>query len=90
MAGLLTAVIMFHPIENCYEKLLQQLFGKVAQELEKKTPQKLLWCNRHVLVVDGSTVSMSDTKLRSKKSPLIHEKRLDTSNPTTRSERNLV
>ncbi len=43
------------------EKLLCRLFGRVAQDLEKKTTQEHLWCGRHVKVVDGSTVSMPDT-----------------------------
>lgn len=45
------------------EKMLQQLFGIVAQNLEKKTSVEHLWCGRHVKVVDGSTVSMPDTPL---------------------------
>lgn len=44
------------------EKLLQRLFSRVAQDLEKKTAAEHLWCGRHVKVVDGSTVSMPDTK----------------------------
>jgi hypothetical protein len=43
------------------EKLLQQLFTKVAQGLQDKVTQKHLWCGRHVKVIDGSTVSMPDT-----------------------------
>lgn len=43
------------------EKLLQQLFGTVAKELEHKTTEEHFWCGRCVKVVDGSTVSMSDT-----------------------------
>lgn len=30
------------------EKLLQRLFGKVAQDLEKKTAPEQLWCGRHI------------------------------------------
>ncbi len=45
------------------EKLLQQLFNTVAQKLEYKTTKAHLWCGRHVLVVDGSTVSMPDPHL---------------------------
>ncbi len=44
------------------EKLLQRLFSRVAQDLEKKTAAEHLWCGCHVKVVDGSTVSMPDTK----------------------------
>ena len=43
------------------ETLLSRLFGKVAQDLEKKTTTEQLWCGRLVKVVDGSTVSMADT-----------------------------
>jgi hypothetical protein len=45
------------------EKMLQQLFGIVAHNLENKTSVEHLWCGRHVKVVDGSTVSMPDTPL---------------------------
>jgi len=40
------------------ERLLQRLFGQVAQELEKQVSSEQLWCGRHVKVIDGSTVSM--------------------------------
>jgi hypothetical protein len=47
------------------EKLLQQLFTKVAQEWhfgkQAQVKHKHLWCGRHVKVIDGSTVSMPDT-----------------------------
>jgi hypothetical protein len=43
------------------EKLLQQLFTKVAQGLQDKVTRECLWCGRHVKVIDGSTVSMPDT-----------------------------
>jgi hypothetical protein len=43
------------------EKLLQQLFTKVAQGLQAQVKHKHLWCGRHVKVIDGSTVSMPDT-----------------------------
>jgi len=45
------------------ERMLQQLFSIVAQNLEQNTSGKHLWCGRHVKVVDGSTVSMPDTPL---------------------------
>lgn len=51
------------------EKLLQRLFGTVAQGLEKKTTNEHLWCGRHVKVVDGSTVSMPDTALNQEAYP---------------------
>jgi len=51
------------------EKLLQQLFGKVAQDLEKKISSENLWCGRHVKVIDGSTVSMPDTPENQKAYP---------------------
>jgi hypothetical protein len=44
------------------EKLLQQLFSKVAEGLQAKVTFKHLWCGRHVKVIDGSTVSMPDTE----------------------------
>jgi hypothetical protein len=51
------------------EKLLQRLFGTVAQNLEQKVITGNLWCGRHVLVIDGSTVSMPDTLLNQKAYP---------------------
>ena len=51
------------------EKLLQQLFTKVAQGLQDKVTQEHLWCNRHVKVIDGSTVSMPDTAENQKAYP---------------------
>lgn len=45
------------------EKLLQRLFGTVAQDLEEKATTEHLRCGRDVKVVDGSTVSMPDTPL---------------------------
>jgi len=43
------------------EKLLEKLFGQVAQSLEEQVTTEYLWCGRNVLVIDGSTVSMPDT-----------------------------
>lgn len=43
------------------ERLLQQLFGTVAHNLEQKVTSQHLWCGRHVKVIDGTTVSMPDT-----------------------------
>ena len=37
------------------EKLLQRLFGTVAQNLSKQVKTEHLWCGRHVKVIDGST-----------------------------------
>jgi len=51
------------------EKLLQRLFGQVAQGLEKQVSLEHLWCGRHVKVLDGSTVSMPDTPLNQKAYP---------------------
>lgn len=45
------------------EKLLQQLFSTVGQNLEQKATPQHLWYGRHVLVIDGTTVSMPDTCL---------------------------
>jgi hypothetical protein len=44
------------------EKLLEKLFGQVAQSLEEKVTTEYLWCGRKVLVIDGSTISMPDTQ----------------------------
>jgi hypothetical protein len=43
------------------EQLLKKLFTQVAQQLQNQVTPEYLWCNRHVKVVDGSTVSMPDT-----------------------------
>ena len=43
------------------EKLLEKLFGQVAQSLEEEVTIEYLWCGRNVKVIDGSTVSMPDT-----------------------------
>ncbi len=51
------------------EKLLQRLFGTVAQNLEQKVTTEHLWCGRHVLAIDGSTISMPDTLLNQKAYP---------------------
>jgi len=51
------------------EKLLQRLFGQVAQELEKQVSSEQLWCGRNVKVIDGSTVSMPDTPMNQKAYP---------------------
>lgn len=49
---------------NVYQKSCKtRLFGTVAKQLEHKTTNENLWCGRHVLVVDGSTISMPDTPL---------------------------
>lgn len=51
------------------EKLLQRLFGQVAQKLEQQVSPEQLWCGRHVKVIDGSTVSMPDTPMNQKAYP---------------------
>jgi hypothetical protein len=51
------------------EKMRQRLFGTVAQNLEQKVTTQHLWCDRHVLVIDGSTISMPDTLLNQKAYP---------------------
>jgi hypothetical protein len=51
------------------ENLLQRLFSTVAQNLEQKATTEHLWCGRHVLVIDGSTISMPDTLLNQKAYP---------------------
>lgn len=42
------------------ENLLQRLFSNVGQKLSNQVRPEHLWCGRHVLVVDGSTISMPD------------------------------
>jgi hypothetical protein len=51
------------------EKLLEKLYGKVAQSLEEKVTTEYLWCGRNVKVIDGSTVSMPDTVENQKEYP---------------------
>lgn len=51
------------------EKLLQNLFGKVAIGLEEKLTPSHLWCGRKVKVIDGSTISMPDTPSNQKEYP---------------------
>lgn len=43
------------------EKLLTRLFGKAAQSLSEKVTTEDLWCGRNVKIIDGSSISMSDT-----------------------------
>ena len=50
-------------------RLLQKLFIKVGNKLESKTTPEHTWCGRHVKVLDGSTVSMSDTNENQKAYP---------------------
>ena len=51
------------------ENLLHRLFSTVAQNLETRANPEHLWCGRHVKVIDGSTVSMPDTKNNQKAYP---------------------
>ncbi|MEM8780144.1 MAG: IS4 family transposase [Cyanobacteria bacterium P01_G01_bin.49] len=44
------------------EKLLEKLFYKVAIGLEEQFCEEYLWCGRNIKVIDGSNVSMPDTK----------------------------
>lgn len=44
------------------EKLLEKLFLQSGETLESKTKNEHLWCDRHVQVIDCSTVSMPDTE----------------------------
>ena len=43
------------------EGLLQRLVRETAEACEAQTPDCWLWLNRHVWLVDGTTVSMPDT-----------------------------
>ena len=45
------------------EKLLLRLLGKTASGLEAQANGEQLWCGRHVKILDGSSVSMPDTKV---------------------------
>lgn len=45
------------------EKLLLRLLGKTASGLEAQANGEKLWCGRHVKILDGSSVSMPDTKV---------------------------
>ncbi|MEH1844396.1 MAG: IS4 family transposase [Nostoc sp.] len=51
------------------EKLLENLFIQVAQNIEDKVTTEHLWCGRNVKVIDGSTVSMPDTMENQKAYP---------------------
>jgi putative transposase len=42
--------------------VLRHLTSKVADGSEKKVPKRWLWKDRHVYLVDGTTVSMPDTE----------------------------
>lgn len=62
-------VLIVKLANECPQNLLQRLFGKAAQDLEKKATLEYLWCGRHVKVVDGSTVTMPDTPENQKAYP---------------------
>lgn len=49
------------PTKRLPEKLFSLLFNSVANSDEDKATEEHLWCDRHVKVIDGSTVSMPDT-----------------------------
>lgn len=42
--------------------MLLRLLGQTALGLEAKASGEQLWCGRHVKILDGSSVSMPDTK----------------------------
>lgn len=65
----MTPVLIVKLANECPQKLLHRLFGKVAQDLEKKATLEYLWCGRHVKLVDGSTVTMPDTPENQKAYP---------------------
>ncbi|MEO1373104.1 MAG: IS4 family transposase [Cyanobacteria bacterium J06635_10] len=44
------------------EKLIEKLFYEVGISLEEKVNEQNLWCGRNIKVIDGSNVSMPDTK----------------------------
>lgn len=43
------------------EKVLASLTKETAKDMERQVPQTWLWRDRHIKLVDGSTVSMPDT-----------------------------
>jgi DDE family transposase len=43
------------------EGLVQRLVRETAEACEAQTPDRWLWLNRHVWLVDGTTISMPDT-----------------------------
>jgi hypothetical protein len=51
------------------EVVLRRLVEEVAAESEKTAPRKRLWHGRHVVLVDGTTVSMPDTPKNQKAYP---------------------
>lgn len=51
------------------EKFLKKLIFEVAQKLERETQYQQWWCGRRVKVIDGSSVSMPDTKANQKAYP---------------------
>ncbi len=58
------------------EEFLQKLFYKAAVGLEEKVSEEYLWCGRKVKVIDGSTVSMSDTPSNQKEYPQHKKQKL--------------
>ena len=44
------------------EIVIQRLATRIADDCEKKTPERWLWKGRHVKLADGTTVSMPDTE----------------------------
>lgn len=43
------------------EEVLSGLAKETAEELEKQLPSTWLWRNKHIKLIDGSTISMADT-----------------------------
>lgn len=66
------------------ENLLQRLFSNVGQKLENQARPEQLWCGRHVLVVDGSTISMPDTPLNQAAYPQPSSQALGCGFPTAK------
>ena len=51
------------------EKLVCQLVRQTGMRLAREAEQKWLWMNRHVFLIDGSTIDMADTKKNQKEYP---------------------
>jgi hypothetical protein len=43
------------------EAAIEQLSRDVADECEQQAPEAWLWCDRHVYLADGTTISLPDT-----------------------------
>lgn len=44
------------------EEVLARLSREVAEECERQVPADWLWCDKHVFLIDGTTISLPDTE----------------------------